>query len=187
MDTALTRCHWVNQDPEYIAYHDHEWGKPTYDNLTLFEMICLEGQQAGLSWYTILKKRQGYRDLFHHFDPEKIASMNEDDIERLMQDTRIIRNRLKINAIIANAKAYLAMKENGEDFSTFIWQFVNGQPIVNGWEFSSQVPAETELSKLLSKALKKRGFKFVGSITCYAFMQATGMINDHLVNCCQFK
>ncbi|MEQ5401505.1 DNA-3-methyladenine glycosylase I [Providencia rettgeri] len=187
MDTALTRCHWVNQDPEYIAYHDHEWGKPTYDNLTLFEMICLEGQQAGLSWYTILKKRQGYRDLFHHFDPEKIASMNEDDIERLMQDTRIIRNRLKINAIIANAKAYLAMKENGEDFSTFIWQFVNGQPIVNGWELSSQVPAETELSKLLSKALKKRGFKFVGSITCYAFMQATGMINDHLVNCCQFK
>ncbi|BBU99769.1 MULTISPECIES: DNA-3-methyladenine glycosylase I [Providencia] len=187
MDTALTRCHWVNQDPEYIAYHDHEWGKPTYDNLTLFEMICLEGQQAGLSWYTILKKRQGYRDLFHHFDPEKIASMNEDDIERLMQDTRIIRNRLKINAIIANAKAYLAMKENGEDFSTFIWQFVNGQPIINGWELSSQVPAETELSKLLSKALKKRGFKFVGSITCYAFMQATGMINDHLVNCCQFK
>ncbi|MEX6229965.1 DNA-3-methyladenine glycosylase I [Providencia hangzhouensis] len=187
MDTTLTRCHWVNQDPEYIAYHDHEWGKPTYDNLTLFEMICLEGQQAGLSWYTILKKRQGYRDLFHHFDPEKIASMNEDDIERLMQDTRIIRNRLKINAIIANAKAYLAMKENGEDFSTFIWQFVNGQPIINGWELSSQVPAETELSKLLSKALKKRGFKFVGSITCYAFMQATGMINDHLVNCCQFK
>lgn len=187
MDTALTRCHWVNQDPEYIAYHDHEWGKPTYDNLTLFEMICLEGQQAGLSWYSILKKRQGYRDLFHHFDPEKIASMNEDDIERLMQDTRIIRNRLKINAIIANAKAYLAMKENGEDFSTFIWQFVNGQPIINGWELSSQVPAETELSKLLSKALKKRGFKFVGSITCYAFMQATGMINDHLVNCCQFK
>ncbi|MDB9567059.1 DNA-3-methyladenine glycosylase I [Providencia rettgeri] len=187
MDTALTRCHWVNQDPEYIAYHDHEWGKPTYDNLTLFEMICLEGQQAGLSWYTILKKRQGYRDLFHHFDPEKIASMNEDDIERLMQDTQIIRNRLKINAIIANAKAYLAMKENGEDFSTFIWQFVNGQPIINGWELSSQVPVETELSKLLSKALKKRGFKFVGSITCYAFMQATGMINDHLVNCCQFK
>lgn len=187
MDTALTRCHWVNQDPEYIAYHDHEWGKPTYDNLTLFEMLCLEGQQAGLSWYTILKKRQGYRDLFHHFDPEKIALMSEDDIEQLMQDTRIIRNRLKINAIIANAKAYLAMKENGEDFSTFIWQFVNGQPIVNGWEHSSQVPAETELSKLLSKALKKRGFKFVGSITCYAFMQATGMINDHLVNCCQFK
>ncbi|MBO8255627.1 DNA-3-methyladenine glycosylase I [Providencia rettgeri] len=187
MDTPLTRCQWVNQDPEYIAYHDHEWGKPTYDNLALFEMICLEGQQAGLSWYTILKKRQGYRDLFHHFDPEKIALMDEDDIERLMQDTRIIRNRLKINGIIANAKAYLTMKENGEDFSSFIWQFVNGQPIVNGWEKPSQVPAETEISKLLSKALKKRGFKFVGSITCYAFMQATGMINDHLVNCCQFK
>ncbi|MBN6361189.1 DNA-3-methyladenine glycosylase I [Providencia huaxiensis] len=187
MDTSLTRCHWVNQDPEYIAYHDHEWGKPTYGNLALFEMLCLEGQQAGLSWYTILKKRQGYRDLFHHFDPTKIALMSDNDVERLMQDTRIIRNRLKINAIIANAKAYLAMKDNGEDFSTFIWQFVNGQPIVNGWEKPSQVPAETETSKLLSKALKKRGFKFVGSITCYAFMQATGMINDHLVNCCQFK
>lgn len=187
MDTPLTRCHWVNQDPEYIAYHDHEWGKPTYDNLALFEMICLEGQQAGLSWYTILKKRQGYRDLFHHFDPKKVALMSDDDVERLMLDPRIIRNRLKINAIIANAKAYLAMQNNDEDFSTFLWQFVDGQPIVNGWEDSSQVPAETELSQRLSKALKKRGFKFVGSITCYAFMQATGMINDHLISCCQFK
>lgn len=187
MNTALIRCHWVNQDPEYIAYHDHEWGKPTYDNQALFEMICLEGQQAGLSWYTILKKRQGYRDLFHHFDPKKVALMNDDDVERLMLDPRIIRNRLKINAIIANAKAYLTMQNNGEDFSTFLWQFVDGQPIVNSWEDSSQVPAETELSQRLSKALKKRGFKFVGSITCYAFMQATGMINDHLISCCQFK
>ena len=187
MNTASTRCHWVNKDPEYIAYHDHEWGKPTHDNQALFEMICLEGQQAGLSWYTILKKRQGYRELFYQFDPKKIALMNDSDIERLMQEPRIIRNRLKIKAIIANAKDYLAMKESGEDFSTFLWQFVNGQPIVNGWENSSQVPAETELSMLLSKALKKRGFKFVGSITCYAFMQATGMINDHLIHCCQFK
>lgn len=187
MDTPPIRCHWVNQDPEYIAYHDNEWGKPNYDNYHLFEMICLEGQQAGLSWYTILKKRHNYRALFYQFDPQRIAMMDENDIERLMQDSRIIRNRLKINAIIANAKAYLAMQEHGEDFSTFIWQFVDGQPIINKWEHSSQIPVETETSKKLSKALKKRGFKFVGSITCYAFMQATGMINDHLINCCQFK
>ncbi|WP_369309601.1 DNA-3-methyladenine glycosylase I [Providencia rettgeri] len=187
MGTSPTRCHWVNQDPEYIAYHDNEWGQPNYDNHYLFEMICLEGQQAGLSWYTILKKRHSYRALFYQFDPQRIALMSEQDVERLMQDTRIIRNRLKINAIIANAKAYLAMKENGEDFSTFIWQFVGGQPMINQWQNPSQVPAETELSKKLSKALKQRGFKFVGSITCYAFMQATGMINDHLINCCQFK
>ncbi|HGN1707313.1 TPA: DNA-3-methyladenine glycosylase I [Providencia rettgeri] len=187
MDTAPTRCHWVNQDPEYIAYHDHEWGKPTYDNQRLFEMICLEGQQAGLSWYTILKKRQGYRDLFHQFDPKKIAMMNDNDVERLMLDPQIIRNRLKIKAIIDNAKAYLAMEDQGEDLSTFLWSFVNHQPIINNWNEPSQVPTETELSKSLSKALKKRGFKFVGSITCYAFMQATGMINDHLIGCCQYK
>ncbi|ELZ5940211.1 DNA-3-methyladenine glycosylase I [Providencia stuartii] len=187
MDSSLTRCRWVNQDPEYIAYHDNEWGKPTKDNLQLFEMICLEGQQAGLSWYTILKKRQGYRELFYQFDPSRIAIMNEEDVERLIQDTRIIRNRAKINAIIANAKAYLQMMENGEDFSTFLWQFVNNTPIVNQWQCHSQVPAETELSKTLSKALKKRGFKFVGAITCYTFMQATGMINDHLVGCHQYK
>ncbi|WP_419210187.1 DNA-3-methyladenine glycosylase I [Providencia manganoxydans] len=187
MNSPPIRCQWVNQDPEYIAYHDNEWGKPTKDNQQLFEMICLEGQQAGLSWYTILKKRQNYRELFHQFDPKKVALMTEGDVKRLMQDPRIIRNRAKINAIIANAKAYLQMAENGEEFSSFIWQFVNNQPIVNQWRSSSQVPAETELSKTLSKALKKRGFKFVGSITCYAFMQATGMINDHLMGCCQYK
>ncbi|MEY1237867.1 DNA-3-methyladenine glycosylase I [Providencia manganoxydans] len=187
MNSPPIRCQWVNQDPEYIAYHDNEWGKPTKDNQQLFEMICLEGQQAGLSWYTILKKRQNYRELFHQFDPKKVALMTEGDVERLMQDPRIIRNRAKINAIIANAKAYLQMAENGEEFSSFIWQFVNNKPIVNQWRSSSQVPAETALSKTLSKALKKRGFKFVGSITCYAFMQATGMINDHLMGCCQYK
>ncbi|MBP6121565.1 MULTISPECIES: DNA-3-methyladenine glycosylase I [Providencia] len=187
MDTSPIRCSWVNQDPEYIAYHDNEWGKPTKDNHRLFEMICLEGQQAGLSWYTILKKRQGYRDLFYRFDPQHIATMNDADIERLMLDARIVRHKAKIKAIIANAQAYLEMAEKGEDFSTFIWGFVNHQPIVNHWKQSSQVPAETELSKDLSKALKKRGFKFVGSITCYAFMQATGMINDHLVDCYRFK
>lgn len=181
------RCHWVNQDPEYIAYHDDEWGKANRHSHQLFEMICLEGQQAGLSWYTILKKRQGYRALFYDFNPHKIALMTEQDIERLMLDPRIIRNRAKINAIIANAKAYLAMEKEGENFSTFIWQFVNDNPIINNWQISAQVPTETETSKLLSKALKKRGFKFVGSITCYAFMQATGMVNDHLVTCFQHK
>lgn len=187
MSSPPIRCQWVNQDPEYIDYHDNEWGKPTRDNQQLFEMICLEGQQAGLSWYTILKKRQGYRELFHQFDPQRIALMDENDVERLMQDARIVRNRLKINAIIANAKAYIEIAKNGEEFSTFLWEFVNNQPIVNQWTSSSQIPAETELSKTLSKALKKRGFKFVGSITCYAFIQATGMINDHLVDCCQYR
>lgn len=187
MNSSPIRCHWVNQDPEYIAYHDNEWGKPTKDNQQLFEMICLEGQQAGLSWYTILKKRQDYRILFHQFDPARIAMMSEQDVDSLMQDPRIIRNRAKINAIIANAKAYLKMAENGEDFSTFLWQFVGGKPIVNQWQSHTQVPTETELSKRLSKALKKRGFKFIGSITCYAFMQATGMINDHLKDCCHYK
>lgn len=187
MDTIPTRCSWVNQDPDYIAYHDNEWGKAIKDNQRLFEMICLEGQQAGLSWYTILKKREGYRELFYQFDPKRIAAMDEADIERLMQDSRIVRHRAKINAIIANAHAYLKMAESGENFSTFIWHFVNHQPIVNNWKLSSQIPSETELSKDLSTALKKRGFKFVGPITCYAFMQATGLINDHLVSCCQFK
>ncbi|MCW2256671.1 DNA-3-methyladenine glycosylase I [Providencia alcalifaciens] len=187
MDESPIRCQWVNQDPEYIAYHDNEWGKPTRDNQQLFEMICLEGQQAGLSWYTILKKRQGYQELFHQFIPERVALMDEKDVERLMHDPRIIRNRAKINAIISNAKAYLQMKENGEEFSTFLWEFVNNQQIINKWKTSSQVPAETEISNMLSKALKKRGFKFAGSITCYAFMQATGMINDHLISCCQYK
>lgn len=187
MESSPTRCLWVNKDAEYIAYHDNEWGKPTRDNHHLFEMICLEGQQAGLSWYTILKKRQGYREAFYDFDPTQIALMDETDVDRLMQDSRIVRNRAKINAIISNAKAYLKMEENGENFSKFIWQFVDNHPIINQWQTLSEVPAETEISKLLSKTLKKRGFKFVGSITCYAFMQATGMVNDHLVTCFQHK
>ncbi|MBS9422732.1 DNA-3-methyladenine glycosylase I [Photorhabdus caribbeanensis] len=179
----LTRCHWVTSDPEYLAYHDNEWGKPLKDSQKLFEMICLEGQQSGLSWLTILKKREGYRKCFHQFDPAKIAVMDENDVERLMLDPAIIRNRAKINAIINNARAYLKMQQQGEEFSTFIWRFVDKKPIINQWETITEVPVKTEISAALSQALKKRGFKFIGSTTCYAFMQAAGLVNDHTINC----
>ena len=180
---TLLRCHWVTTDEEYIAYHDKEWGKAEKDSQRLFEMLCLEGQQAGLSWYTILKKRAGYRDCFYQFDPVVIAKMTQQDVDRLMQEPRIVRNRLKINAIITNAQAYLTMIQSGEDFSQFLWQFVDGKTQINHWQHQSEIPTHTVISKHLSLALKKRGFKFVGSTICYAFMQATGMVNDHLSNC----
>ncbi|WP_036768305.1 DNA-3-methyladenine glycosylase I [Photorhabdus australis] len=179
----LIRCHWVTTDPEYLTYHDDEWGKPQKDSQKLFEMICLEGQQSGLSWLTILKKREGYRKCFHQFDPERIAVMNENDVERLMQDRTIVRNRAKINAIINNARAYLKMQQQGEEFGAFIWHFVDNKPIINQWETITEVPVKTEISDALSQALKKRGFKFIGSTTCYAFMQAVGLINDHIISC----
>lgn len=177
------RCHWVTTDEEYIAYHDQEWGKAEKDSQKLFEMLCLEGQQAGLSWYTILKKRAGYRDCFYQFDPVKIAKITQQDVDRLMQEPRIVRNRMKINAIISNAQAYLAMIQSGEDFSQFLWRFVDGKTQINHWQHQSEIPTHTVISNQLSLALKKRGFKFVGSTICYAFMQATGMVNDHLSNC----
>ncbi|WP_319927756.1 DNA-3-methyladenine glycosylase I [Xenorhabdus littoralis] len=179
----MTRCGWVTSDPDYIAYHDNEWGTSLRDSRQLFEMICLEGQQAGLSWLTILKKREGYRKSFHQFDPVKIARMDETDVERLMQDRAIVRNRAKINAIIHNARAYLQMVEQGEDFSTFIWRFVDDSSLINHWKTPAEVPAQTAISDALSAALKKRGFKFIGSTTCYAFMQAAGLVNDHLTHC----
>ncbi|WP_237385864.1 DNA-3-methyladenine glycosylase I [Xenorhabdus sp. Sc-CR9] len=179
----MTRCGWVTSDPEYQAYHDKEWGNPLKESQQLFELICLEGQQAGLSWLTILKKREGYRKCFHQFDPIKIAKMDETDVERLMGESAIVRNRAKINAIIHNARAYLKMTEQGEDFSTFIWHFVDDSPLINHWKTLTEVPAQTAISDALSTALKKRGFKFIGSTTCYAFMQAAGLINDHLVSC----
>lgn len=179
----LILCHWVTTDPEYLTYHDDEWGKPQKDSQKLFEMICLEGQQSGLSWLTILKKREGYRKCFHQFDPERIAVMNENDVERLMQDRTIVRNRAKINAIINNARAYLKMQQQGEEFGAFIWHFVDNKPIINQWETITEVPVKTEISDALSQALKKRGFKFIGSTTCYAFMQAVGLINDHIISC----
>ncbi|HDX2526726.1 TPA: DNA-3-methyladenine glycosylase I [Escherichia coli] len=180
----MERCGWVSQDPLYIVYHDNEWGVPETDSKKLFEMICLEGQQAGLSWITVLKKRENYRACFHQFDPVKVAAMQEEDVERLVQDAGIIRHRGKIQAIIGNARAYLQMEQNGEPFVDFVWSFVNHQPQVTQATTLSEIPTSTSASDALSKALKKRGFKFVGTTICYSFMQACGLVNDHVVGCC---
>ncbi|HGF1122791.1 TPA: DNA-3-methyladenine glycosylase I [Escherichia coli] len=180
----MERCGWVSQDPLYIAYHDNEWGVPETDSKKLFEMICLEGQQAGLSWITVLKKRENYRACFHQFDPVKVAAMQEEDVERLVQDAGIIRHRGKIQAIIGNARAYLQMEQNGEPFVDFVWSFVNHQPQVTQATTLSEIPTSTSASDALSKSLKKRGFKFVGTTICYSFMQACGLVNDHVVGCC---
>ncbi|EJI6659265.1 DNA-3-methyladenine glycosylase I [Escherichia coli] len=180
----MERCGWVSQDPLYIAYHDNEWDVPETDSKKLFEMICLEGQQAGLSWITVLKKRENYRACFHQFDPVKVAAMQEEDVERLVQDAGIIRHRGKIQAIIGNARAYLQMEQNGEPFVDFVWSFVNHQPQVTQATTLSEIPTSTSASDALSKALKKRGFKFVGTTICYSFMQACGLVNDHVVGCC---
>lgn len=180
----MERCGWVSQDPLYIAYHDNEWGVPETDSKKLFEMICLEGQQAGLSWITVLKKRENYRACFHQFDPVKVAAMQEEDVERLVQDAGIIRHRGKIQAIIGNARAHLQMEQNGEPFVDFVWSFVNHQPQVTQATTLSEIPTSTSASDALSKALKKRGFKFVGTTICYSFMQACGLVNDHVVGCC---
>lgn len=176
------RCAWVSDDPLYIDYHDNEWGIPEYDSLKLFEMLILEGQQAGLSWITVLKKREHYRQVLHGFDPVKMAVYTDQDKERLLADPGIIRNKLKVNSFIENAKAYLAVSEE-QSFSDYIWAFVDGKPITNQFATLSEVPAKTEIAETMSKALKKRGFKFVGPTICYAFMQATGMVNDHTTDC----
>lgn len=167
----------------YIDYHDREWGKPQFDSRKLFEKICLEGQQAGLSWITVLKKREAYREAFHRFEPEKIARMTTRDIDRLMQNAGLIRHRAKLEAIVKNAKAYLAMQAVGEDFSRFIWAFVGGKPQINNVPDLDSVPAKTAVSAAMSKALKKRGFVFVGETTCYAFMQSMGLVDDHINTC----
>lgn len=179
----MQRCGWVSQDPLYIAYHDTEWGVPQRDNQELFEMICLEGQQAGLSWITVLKKRENYRHAFHHFDPVKVAAMTEADVERLVLDAGIIRHRGKIQAIIGNARAFLAMEANGESFNDFVWSFVDNTPLVTQAAELSGIATSTPASDALSKALKKRGFKFVGTTICYSFMQACGLVNDHVTHC----
>lgn len=177
----MNRCSWVSNEQIYIDYHDNEWGKPEYNSLKLFEKICLEGQQAGLSWITVLKKREEYRRCFFDFDPVKISQIT--DIEPFLQNTGLIRNRLKINAIITNANAYLTMEAQGENFSDFIWSFVDGKPIINHYTALSDVPATTPISDQMAKALKKRGFKFVGSTICYAFMQSMGLVDDHFDSC----
>ncbi|ATG72432.1 DNA-3-methyladenine glycosylase I [Zobellella denitrificans] len=179
----LERCGWVNEDPRYIHYHDHEWGVPEYDGRALFEKLCLDGQQAGLSWFTILCKIPAYRAAFAGFEPGLIARFDERDVARLMQDSGIVRNRLKIQSVIKNARAYLAMEEEGLDFGRWLWDFVGGEPVVNRWPSLGAVPATTPVSDAMAKALKQRGFSFVGSTICYAFMQATGMVNDHLLSC----
>lgn len=179
------RCTWCGTDPIYVEYHDNVWGRPVYDAKELFEKLCLDGQQAGLSWITILKKQSGYQRAFCDFEPTEIVKLTGDDVETLMQNTDIVRNRLKIQSIIKNAKGFIAYEsEHGEGaFSEFLWSFVGDQPIVNQFTDSSQVPAETAESKAMSKALKKLGFSFVGPTICYAFMQAVGMVNDHLISC----
>lgn len=181
------RCPWAETHPLNTVYHDTEWGVPLYDDQTLFEFLILEGMQAGLSWLTILKKREHYRKVFHNFDAMKISSFSEKKQLALLQDPGIIRNRLKVASIINNAKIYLGVIEEYGSFSDYIWQFVGGEPTVNRWTSQSDVPATTAQSDEMSRALKKRGFKFVGSTICYAFMQATGMVNDHLISCDRFK
>lgn len=176
------RCEWVSDDPLDIAYHDTEWGEPVFDNQRLFEFLILEGAQAGLSWLTILRKRENYRNAVDNFNPEKIARYNDKKIQQLLANPGIIRNQLKINAMINNAQLYLKIQESG-DFSDYLWQFVDGKPIHNHWLNKQQVPTSTPISDLMSKTLKKEGFKFVGTTICYALMQAVGMVNDHTKNC----
>lgn len=180
---TLKRCEWVSQEQIYIDYHDKEWAIPQYDNHKLFEKICLEGQQAGLSWITVLKKRECYRQCFHQFDPQKVAAMTEQDLDELVKNPGLIRHRGKLEAIVNNAKAYLKMQQEGDDFSTFIWSFVGGKPIINHYENSYDAPTRTDASDAMAKALKKKGFKFVGTTICYAYMQSMGLINDHTQGC----
>ena len=185
--TEKPRCPWCMGDADYMRYHDKEWGVPLKNSRKLFEFLILDGAQAGLSWLTILKRRDGYRAAFDGFDPEKIARYGAKDVARLLKDERIIRNRLKINSAIGNARAYLEMKEAGEDLSKWLWNWVDGKPIVNRWKTIAKIPASTELSEKISKELKKKGFTFVGPTIIYAFMQAAGMVNDHLVDCYRWR
>ncbi len=199
INTGQRRCDWVGAEDLYIAYHDQEWGVPVYDDRKLFEMLILEGAQAGLSWITVLRKRETYRLAFDGFEPRIIAGYDEAKAAELMQDPGIVRNRAKIAATIGNAKAWLEIMASegtaeappqvvaGGPFANFLWSFVGGKPIDNGWRSLAEVPAETEESKALSKALKKKGFRFVGPTICYAFMQACGMVNDHTVDCFRYE
>ena len=183
---TLTRCPWPTNDLS-IHYHDEEWGTPAHGDITLFEFLILEGAQAGLSWDTILKKRENYRAAFNNFDPQKIARYDRRKIQILMNNAGIIRNRLKIASTVQNAKAFLEVQELFGSFDAYIWQFTGGSPIVNAWRSSKHVPASTSESDAMSKDLKKRGFSFVGTTICYAFMQATGMVNDHLTSCFRYS
>ncbi len=177
------RCAWAGQDPLYLAYHDREWGVPVHDDRLLFEFLVLEGAQAGLSWLTILRKREGYRRAFLGFEPEKVAAYGGDDVDRLLADSGIVRNRLKIESALANARALLKVKEEYGSFAAYVWRFVDGETIQNEWRSDTEIPAKTPEAEAMSRDLKSRGFRFVGPTICYAHMQATGMVNDHTVDC----
>lgn len=177
------RCAWCGADPLYQLYHDVEWGRPVHDDRKLFEMLCLEGAQAGLSWITILRKRENYRKAFDRFDPKKIIRYDKKKVASLLKDEGIVRNRLKVESVISNAEAYFAVVKEFGSFDAYLWRFVGGKPIVNHRKGMGDIPATTQESDAMSKDLKKRGFRFVGSTICYAFMQATGMVNDHTAGC----
>ena len=181
------RCAWSSGDPLYEAYHDNEWGVPVYDDDTLFEFLILETFQAGLSWITVLRKRENFRKAFDNFDYKKIANYNQGKIDQLLLDAGIIRNKLKINATISNAQSFMKIQEEFGSFNTYIWGFVDGKPVKNKFKSLNEVPANTQLSDTISKDLKKRGFKFVGSTVIYAHMQATGMVNDHEIGCFRYN
>ncbi len=183
----VRRCNWSVSDPIYIKYHDKEWGVPVHNDRKLFEMIVLDGAQAGLSWFTILKKRENYRKAFDNFDPKKVAKYDKRKISQLLKNEGIIRNKLKVESAVTNAKAFLKVKEEFGTFDKYIWKFVNGKTKVNSWKTLKHIPATSKESDAMSKDLKARGFKFVGSTICYAFMQAAGMVNDHTVDCFRYK
>lgn len=185
-EKKIIRCHWVTEDPLYIQYHDTEWGVPVYEDQKLFEFLILEGAQAGLSWLTILKRREGYREAFENFDPEKIARFTPKKIEQLLKNEKIIRNRLKIHSAVSNAKAFLKIQDEFGSFSQYQWQFVGGKPKINKWK-DKNIPPRTAESDAFSKDLKRRGFNFVGSTIIYAHMQAVGMVNDHKTSCFRYR
>ncbi len=184
---SKSRCAWCGTDPLYVQYHDTEWGVPLYDDRRLFEFVILDGAQAGLSWLTILRKRENYRRAFDGFDAEKMARYGEGKIRRLLADPGIVRNRLKITSAVDNARAYLRLLKEEGSFSDYLWSFVGGQPRQNRWRTLSEIPAKTPESEAMSKDLVKRGFRFVGPTICYAFMQAAGMVNDHVVDCFRYE
>jgi DNA-3-methyladenine glycosylase I len=184
---TLNRCRWAGSDPDYIEYHDREWGVPVHDDKLLFEFLILEGAQAGLSWITILKRRSGYRRAFAGFDPAIVVSFDQRKQAELLSDSGIIRNRLKIAAAITNARAFLNIQTEFGSFDSYLWRFVDGKPLRNAWRSLADVPVSTPLSDIISKDLKKRGFRFVGSTICYALMQAVGMVNDHTTDCFRWK
>lgn len=187
MNEELKRCPWCGTDPLYQAYHDEVWGRPVRDDQILFEKLCLDGQQAGLSWITILRKQQTYELAYDQFDAKKIIHYGAEKIESLLQNPGIVRNKLKVNSIIKNAKGYLEIQRSGESFSDYIWSFVGGKVIQNNWQSMAEIPTSTPASEAMSNSLKKRGFTFVGPTICYAFMEAVGLVNDHIVSCDQWQ